>query len=237
VISEDNFVDFKCPHCGEIVSFPREDSTKLRACPNCLNDLIVPEPGAQVGRKLPLPIETAQLSLRRLVAEDWKDLLEFMPDEELFQYAGRSMQEAEILAWLEQDPKIRLTSAGQTFCLGIVLKQNKKMIGYFGLSLANTWEAMLQIWLSRSFQKQGFALEAVDAILGFCFEAIKLHRVTAMCDSRNKAAQNLYARVGMRREAEFIKDTPDINGWLSSVWFAALEEEYLAPASGTPEST
>jgi hypothetical protein len=34
----------------------------------------------------------------------------------------------------------------------------------------------------------------------------------------------------MRREAVFLKDTENPEGgWLTSVWYAALEEEYLDP--------
>ena len=235
MISEDNFTDFHCPHCEETVSFPGEDRGKLRACPNCLEDLIVPESGEQIGRRLPLPISTARLTLRRLIPGDWKDLLEFMADEELFRFAGRSLQEDEILVWLERDRQVRLTTPGQTFTLAVVLTQPNKVVGYTGLNLTDPGQAMLQIFLSRTYQKQGLALEAVDALLGFCFEGIKLHRVTASCEGRNIAGCKLFERVGMRREAEFVKDTPGIDVWLSTIWYAALEEEYLGPKSDAPQ--
>ena len=122
---------------------------------------------------------------------------------------------------------IRLTTPGQIFFLAIVLTAPRKVVGYLGLNLADESQAILQIFLSRSFQKQGLAIEALDALLGFCFEAIKLHRATASCDSRNQAARKLFQNVGMRQEAEFVKDTPGAEGWLSTVWYAALEEEYL----------
>jgi len=235
VISEDNFIDFKCPHCEETLSFPAEDQGKLRSCTNCLEDLVVPEPGEELGRKLPLPIATQRLTLRRFMPEDWKDLLEFMGDEELFRYAGRTLQEDEILAWLERDRHVRLSTPGQTFWLATVITQTNKVVGYAGLSLTDPLQAMLHIFLSRTYQKQGLAIEALDALLGFGFEGIKLHRVAASCDSRNVAASKLFERVGMRREAEFVKDTPSVDGWLSTVWYAALEEEYLEPEAGAPQ--
>jgi RimJ/RimL family protein N-acetyltransferase len=238
VISEDNFVDFKCPFCGEAASFPGEDIGKLRACPNCLEDLIVPEAGEERAHKLPLPLLTPRLTLRRFAPGDWKDLLEFMPDEELFRYVaqpGQPMDEEQILAWLERDSHVRLTTPDQIFWLGIALTEPNKVVGYAGLALTDP-QAMLQIFLSRSYQKQGLAIEAVDALLGFCFEGIKLHRVTATCDSRNDPARKLFERVGMRREAEFVKSTPSVDGWLSSVWYAALEEEYLEAGASQVES-
>jgi len=233
VISEDNFTDFKCPHCEETASFPSEDRGKLRACPNCLEDVIVPGPGEPVGRKLPLPILTQRLTLRRFLPDDWKDLLEFMGDEELFRYAGSTLEEDQIMAWLERDRVVRLTTPGQIFWLAIVITETNKLVGYAGLSFTDPLQAMFQIFLSRTYQKKGLAIEAVDALFGFCFEGIKLHRISATCDSRNSAACKLFERVGLRREAEFVKDTPSVDGWLSTLWYAALEEEYL---SGTPQA-
>ena len=234
MISEENFSDFKCPYCQETVSFPGEDIGKVRACPNCLEDFIVPARGESIGLRLPLPIVTSRLTLRRFNPDDWKDLLEFMQDEELFRYAGRTMNEDQILAWLEQDRGVRLTTEGQKFYLGLMLNECHKVVGYAALSLFNPVQADLDISLARKHQRQGLAIEAVDALLGFCFEGIKLHRVTASCDSRNAAACKLFENVGMRREGEFVKATPSADGWLNTVYYAALEEEYLGndPESG-----
>ena len=41
-------------------------------------------------------------------------------------------------------------------------------------------------------------------------------------------ACRLLENVGMRREAEFVKNQRTIEGdWVDTVWYAALEEEYL----------
>lgn len=54
-----------------------------------------------------------------------------------------------------------------------------------------------------------------------------MHRMTASCDSRNIAAQRLFAKVGMRREGEFRKDQFVSGAWANTVWHAILAEEYL----------
>lgn len=228
MITEENFIDFKCPYCQDTVSFPQVDAGFARACPNCTETLIVPEDGSEAGGVLPLPIETARLRLRRFAPGDWKDLFEFMSDQELFCYVGGGpMEEDDLLRWLDAEVNVKLTTPEQMFYLGMELKDSDKLVGYVGLRHTDPLQAALVVVLSRGYQRKGFASEAVQAVIEFCFKRIKLHRVTARSDSRNAAACKLFERIGMRREGEFVKDTPGADGWHSSTWYALLEEEVL----------
>jgi len=232
MITEESFVDFKCPYCQETVSFPGADAGYARACPMCSATVIVPSDGSGVGKPLPLPLQTERLTLRRFLPGDWKDLLEFMSDEQLFAFGGNPLGEDEVLQWLEAERNVKLTTPDQPFYLGIQLKEGEKMIGFVSLRFTDPLQAMLYIILNRNYQHKGYGLEAVDAVLGFCFEGIKLHRVSARCDSRNAAACKLCENVGLRKEGEFLKDTHGLEGWHNSVYYAALEEEYLeSPAT------
>src|ERR1039457_3211455 len=82
MITEESFIDFKCPYCGDSVSFPRESAGLAQACPNCTQSVIVPDDGSEVGHQIPLHITTPRLLLRRLAGGDWRDLLELISDEE-----------------------------------------------------------------------------------------------------------------------------------------------------------
>jgi len=239
MITEESFVDFKCPYCGEPVSFPGESAGFAQACPNCTESLIVPDDGSEVGHQIPLPISTARLLLRRFAGGDWKDLLELMADEEFFRYQdGAPLDEDGVLHWLESDPHVKLTTPDQPFYLGIQVQDSGKLIGYLSLHFtdAQRLQVVFNIGLNRNFQRQGFALEAVEALLGFCFEGLKLHRVACWCDSRNAAACRLLDKVGLRREGEFVKNRWVHGEWTNSIWFAALREEYLQ-ADAEPKDT
>jgi RimJ/RimL family protein N-acetyltransferase len=230
MITEESFIDFKCPYCGEPVSFPQESAGFAQACPSCIESLIVPDDGSEVGRPIPLPITTPRLVLRRLAASDWRDLLELMSDEEFFSYQeGVPLDEDGILRWLESDAHVKLTTPDQPFYLGIQLQDGGKLIGYLSLNFTDPQRLLVtfSIGLNRSFQRKGFALEAVEALLGFCFESLKLHRVAGWCDSRNTAACRLLEKAGLRREGEFLKNRWLRGEWTTSVWYAALDEEYL----------
>lgn len=230
MITEESFIDFKCPYCGEPVSFPRESAGFAQACPNCTQSLIVPDDGSEVGHQIPLPIATPRLVLRRLAGGDWKDLLELMSDEEFFRYQdGAPLDEDGVLHWLESDPHVKLTTPDQAFYLGIQLQAGGKLIGYLSLHFIDPQrlQVTFNIGLHRNFHRQGLALEALEALLGFCFEGLKLHRVACWCDSRNTAACRLLDKVGLRREGEFVKNRWVHGEWTNSIWFAALGEEYL----------
>jgi len=229
MITEESFVDFKCPYCGDMISFPGDCAGFAQACPNCTESVIVPGDGSAAGRPVPVPITTTRLVLRRLQASDWRDLMECLSDEETFRYVdGRPSSEEEILRWLESDTHVKLTTPNHAFCLGIEARESHKLIGYVSLSIAEPQrlQATLNILLGRSHQGQGFATEAIAAALGFCFEGIKLHRVTASCDSRNVAACRLLEKSGLRREGEFLKDHFADGEWFNTISYAMLSDEY-----------
>ena len=234
MITEESFVDFKCPACSEPVSFPRECAGSLQACPSCFESLIVPGDGSEVGGVIPLPLSTPRLVLRRLAGGDWKDLLELMSDEGFFQYRdGVPLDEDGVLHWLESEAHVKLTTPDQPFHLGIQLQESGKLIGYLSLTFSDPQhlQVTFSIGLNRNFQRKGFALEAVEALLDFCFNGLKLHRVAGWCDSRNTAACRLLEKAGLRREAEFLKNRWLHGEWTNSVWYAALDEEYRQAAT------
>jgi len=226
MITEENFVDFKCPYCNGPVSFPQESVGFLRECPGCMQSLIVPEAGAELAREIPLPFKTPTLVLRRLQPGDWKALMELFGSED----------EEQVLQWLERDAQIKLTTPEQTFCLGIEAQEGNKLIGYLGLRFtdAEHLQATFTLTIHPRFEHTDLVSEAVAALLRFCFQAIKLHRVTAMCDSGDAADCQLFERVGMRREGEFLKDRFVGDRWASTAWYALLNEEYQTKGQREP---
>ena len=224
-----NFIDCKCPYCGEAVSFPENSARGLEKCPNCTEDLVVPGDGSAIAGRIPLPITTPRLVLRRLAAADWKDLLEFLSDEELFRYVDNyPIGEKEVLEWLDADQHVKLTSPNTTFCLAIELQPKRTVMGIVFLHFTDDARSQtdVRIYISRKCQRQGFAAEALNAVLDFSFAGIGLHRVSASCDSRNIAACRLAEKSGMRREGELINDRYMNGEWINTVLYALLNEEY-----------
>lgn len=228
MITEEDFIDFACPYCGEANSFPMQQRGSLQQCPMCMEALVVPAETGEPGRKVPVPFSTERLILRRLAPGDWKDLLEILSDEETFRYMpGHPLDEETILKWLESDPHVRLTTVGQMFWLGITVRDSGKLTGLVGLQLnvQDMQQANITVQVNRDFQNQGIATEALAGVLTLCFNGIHLHRVSASCDSRNGAALKLLEKVRLRREGEFVKDSLIQGQWTNTVWHAVLAEE------------
>jgi len=227
--TDENFINCKCPYCGDPVSFREDCDGGVEKCPNCTEDLVVPGDGSEIAGRIPLPITTPRLVLRRLAAADWNDLVEVFSDEELFEYEDNGpVGEKEVLEWLDAERHVKLTTPNTTFCLAIYLPPKGTVMGNVYLHSTNEFRSQtdVRIYVSRKCQRQGFATEALNAILNFCFDGIGLRRFSAWCDSRNIAAGRLAEKVGMRREGELIKQRYMNGEWVNTVLYALLNEEY-----------
>jgi RimJ/RimL family protein N-acetyltransferase len=237
--TDDSFIDFKCPYCGEVTTFAGDTAGQVQECPTCSESLLVPDDGSEVGRVPPIPITTPRLTLRRLVTQDWRDLLECLSDEAQFLYLdGQPSGEEEILRWLDADSHVRLTTPHAPFCLGLELKDGAKLIGHLTLNFQEPHrrQAALSLFVNRKFQRQGFATEALAAALDFCLAGIGLHRVTAACDSRHEAARRLCEKLGLRREGQFLEDRFLYGQWVNTLHYARLQREHLAAGNPPPKT-
>jgi RimJ/RimL family protein N-acetyltransferase len=218
---EEDFLDFKCPYCGALNSFSTSAANLARECLNCLETFLVPATDGGEARKLPLPIETSKLRLRRFEPTDWKDLLEFEFDDE-----------DDATGWLLRISQARLTEVGQPFYLAIEARDAGKVIGSFSLMFTDVALNQMEFSLTagQADSLPGWELEALDAALDFCFQELRLHRVCAQYKSDYSEGRQLFKDAGMRQEAEFVKNHLVDGEWLTTLWFAILEEEYFTDA-------
>ena len=212
------------------ISFLEDFVGMVQDCPNCLQNVVVPRDATGAAGKLPLPITTPRLVLRRLSGADWKDLLDIMSDEALYRFLdGEFSDEEHIIQFLERDRELRLVP-GVRFYLGIQSQAEGKLIGYaqFWLEDETRCQAGLRLVIAQPSQRQGCGTEAVQGLLRFGFEGLRLHRITAAADSRDEAGLRMLAKAGFRREGEFVKGVSFRSEWITTVWHALLNEEYAA---------
>ena len=229
-MNEEVYISFPCPHCGSIVDYVEDYAETLQPCPYCTEDLIVPARTGEEGGKLGLPIETPRLILRRLELEDFSDAVEILTDPETFHYEERdAWSEDGVKRWLEEEVKSRLSDEKGKLVLAVIQQDDHKLIGLLWLSFSkpNRQEVEVLLQINTSRRRQGFGSEALQAALSFCFEDVRLHRVTSVCATRDIASMRLLAKSGMRREAECVKDRFIDGEWTNSSWHAMLEEEFF----------
>lgn len=98
----------------------------------------------------------------------------------------------------------------------------------------------LGYWIGRPYAGLGHATAAVQAVLLFAFDVLKLHRVEAACVPTNKASRRVLEKAGFRHEGEaraYLK----INGvWADHLLFGVVEDEVgrdgASPSRGGPET-
>jgi RimJ/RimL family protein N-acetyltransferase len=115
--------------------------------------------------------------------------------------------------------------------LAIDLAADDSFIGWCSIS---DWNrdfrcATLGYSLTDSAWGQGYATEAVRALLTWSFDALDLNRVEAETDTRNLASARVLEKVGFVREGTMREDCI-VNGEVSDSWvFGLLRREWQAP--------
>jgi RimJ/RimL family protein N-acetyltransferase len=86
--------------------------------------------------------------------------------------------------------------------------------------------------LHPEFTGRGYITEAAGAVLDVAFGAIRLHRVRAVLDPRNRASAAVCRRLGMREEAHFAEDLWFKGAWGDTGVFAILDREWAGRRTG-----
>jgi RimJ/RimL family protein N-acetyltransferase len=171
-------------------------------------------------------ILTQRLKIRSFNRKDWKDLYEYLSDENVIKYEPYG-------AFTEEQCKQEAIqrSRNEAF-LAVCLKDTGKLIGnlYFEERDYGTWE--LGYVFNAAYQHQGYAAEGARAVIDRAFREGTARRVAAMCNPENTASWKLLERLSMRREGHLIKNiyfNLDENNnpiWQDTYEYAVLAEEW-----------
>ncbi|GLT18237.1 ribosomal-protein-serine acetyltransferase [Vibrio zhanjiangensis] len=86
----------------------------------------------------------------------------------------------------------------EAFGFGLYTRKDNTFIGMVAVNeLYHTFNmASIGYWLGDHYQKQGYAKEAVDALVEFCFAILKVTRIEVVCDPDNISSQKLAQSCG-----------------------------------------
>jgi RimJ/RimL family protein N-acetyltransferase len=180
-------------------------------------------------------IESARLILRPIRLSDIDDLLEYQSHPEIVRY----------IPWPERTRDQVIEAAEKTLATGkLELKEDGdflvlvweikagefkgKVIGQSNMGFKSLRDGNADIgWVThQDFQRQGFAYEATKALMEYGFKNFPIRRLIADIDTRNPESAAMAAKLGMRREAEFV-DAEIFKGSLCSMWlYAILKSEF-----------
>jgi len=129
--------------------------------------------------------------------------------------------------------QIAFAGEGDKILLAVERKADSRLIGEVSLiwrSIADE-QAEIGYILHPEAQGQGHATEAAQALLGFAFGQVRLHRVYARCDARNAASARVMARLGMREEAHLHEHAFVKGRWDEELIFSILDRDWSGAAA------
>lgn len=175
----------------------------------------------------PFPeIKTPRLLLRKMKLNDAEELHRMRSDEEVMKYIDRprtaTLKDAkELLRKFIFD-----TENNNIVNWAIAWPETNKMIGTIGLwnFQKTNYRAEIGYMLAAEMQRKGLMIEALEAVINYAFNVIKLHSIEATINPGNEASTKILERNGFVKEAHF-KENFYFNGkFLDSIVFSLLNK-------------
>ena len=151
----------------------------------------------------PFPvIKTERLTLRRIIEEDVNEVFELRSNPETMRYIPRP------LAKTTEDALMHIATIEEKIILneginwGITLNDNSKLlgiIGYYRMQPEN-YRAEIGYILLPEFHGRGIITEAVNRLISYGFNDLKLHSIEAIIDPENLASEKVLQKCGFTKE-------------------------------------
>lgn len=176
------------------------------------------------------PIETPRLMLRSFERDDYDALCAYQPLREMQRYLEWPVRDhADVLTGLNlMRRQVALQRPGDTLSLAVVRKRDHKLVGQISLRWADATASQgeVRFAIDPHHWNNGYASEAVTAVLDLAFDHFKIHRVSARCDGRNHRSAKLLQKLGMRLEAHYREHALFQGEWDEELHFAILDREW-----------
>jgi RimJ/RimL family protein N-acetyltransferase len=179
-----------------------------------------------------LPLRTERLVLRQFRAEDLEPLLVFHSDAEAVRYVPFPPRDRAGMATVLQRKmsSTGFAAEGDLIELAVVRRDDGTLVGDVLLGLRSVEHETLEVGyiFAPSHGGQGFATEAVRALLDLAFGPLGARRVTARVDARNVRSRALLERLGVRQEAHLVENEWFKGELTSEVDYGVLAREWRA---------
>lgn len=186
-------------------------------------------PGSAPGADAtPVPLTTGRLTLRRYRPDDVGPCLGYYGDAEVARYL---LEDAWTPDVAEAKIAKRIARAGidePGSGLALVVEREGVVVGDVALWTTGDTVSRGEVgWVFHpDHTGQGFATEAVRALLGLAFDYYGMHRVVAQLDARNERSARLCERLGMTREGHLRQDWWSKGEWTDTLVYGMLAEEW-----------
>jgi [ribosomal protein S5]-alanine N-acetyltransferase len=171
----------------------------------------------------PTTLTSERLQLRWLDMSDAPALYAMFADEEATRYLSMPAWQTIAKAQESIQRDIREHQTGESLRFGVVLKDTQQLIGscqIFKIHEASR-RAECGYMLARKHWHKGYASEAMQMLIDYCFNELKLNRLEADIDPANVASAQLLQRLGFAKEG-VLPERWIVAGQVSDSWIYGL---------------
>lgn len=168
-------------------------------------------------------LTTPRLSLRPLTPADLPAVLAYRNDPQVARYQGWALPATlEAAAALVADAPL-----GTPGWVQRGVWAGARLAGDVALN-TDCWrqQAELGVTLAAWAQGQGYAAEALRAVMAHAFDDLGLHRLQASADPRNGAVARLLTRLGFRHEGTSLRSCWHRDEWADDARYGLLRSEW-----------
>lgn len=177
-------------------------------------------------------LQTKRLTIRPFQQGDLEDLYAIYGNEDTCRFLLHSV-------WREENKeekfseKLEANLLTPSDPLSLACVYREKVIGDLSIWYTGMKDT-LEIGFSFNppYGGQGFATEALRAVMEYLFLEKNIHRIQANLDARNAPSAALCQRVGMRREAHFLQDYWNKGEWPDSYVYGMLASDLKEKVNG-----
>jgi len=175
----------------------------------------------------PIELSTPRLTLRWMNQDDAEAHFAVFSDPEVVRYLGRGPWTDPAQAVEAIGKTLANYASGEGLRMGITLRDGGRLIGDASLFHFDDANRRCEIGysLARAHWGQGYASEALEALLGYGFETLGLNRVEADIDPLNAGSGRVLEKLGFRREG-YMPERWIVDGVTADTAFYGLLRSY-----------
>ena len=162
-------------------------------------------------------IKTSRLHLRQITEADLENIFSGLSHPEVIKYYGVNYSSLED-TWQQLEWYAELERTHSGIWWAIILAESHRFcgaLGYNNLSREHK-KAELGFWLLPEYWGRGYVQEALEVVLEYAFQKLKLHRIEAFVETENISSQKALQKQHFQQEG-ILRDSEFKNGRFISV--------------------
>jgi len=178
--------------------------------------------------KIPRMLDTRNLHLRPSNPTDAEGMFAMLSDPHSMKYWSDKPVKDLGAAVEVLNKDLESDAQGKSMCWAVTFPGKDKMIGkciLFQFDHANH-RAEIGYILNRQYWRQGLMQQALEAVIDFAFDTLKLHRIEADVDTQNTGSLGILEKLGFKREGLFRERWFVYDEWQDSVMLGLLKRDW-----------